>query len=234
MWEWLFFPIDAARANGAGWAVSWHARAMVLGWGVLAPCVVLIARFFKIMPGQKSPEQLDNKVWWRSHWMGQSVVLLLTLAGLALVWSPNWERMNLHQFMGYSLLIGLLLQTTLGIPRGSKGGPTDTTSNGSLRGDHYDMTQRRLMFELVHKTLGYVLLMLAAGTILVGLWDANGPRWMWLALAIWWVFYVCAFAMLQRRGMAIDTYQAIRGTDAVHPGNRRADTNWWQHTTRRR
>ena len=234
MWEWLLSAVDPSRAHDVGWAVSWHARAMVLGWGIMAPSVVLIARFFKVMPGQNWPVQLDNKVWWRSHWMGQSVVFALTLIGLALVWPPSWAGLSLHMIMGYCVLIGLLVQTVLGIARGSKGGPSEAAADGSLRGDHYDMTSRRLIFELVHKTVGYCLLTLAVATIVVGMWDANAPRWMWLVLVIWWMFYVCAFAMLQRAGMAVDTYQAIWGTDIVHPGNQQPTSNWWQRTTRRR
>lgn len=222
MWDWLLSPVDAARAHEVGWAVSWHARVMVLGWGILAPSAVLIARFFKVMPGQKWPEQLDNKTWWRSHWMGQSLVFGLTLLGLVLVWPSSWQNLGLHQVLGYCVLLGLLVQMVLGVARGSKGGPTAKCPKGSLRGDHYDMTHRRRVFELVHKTLGYILLLVAAGTILAGLWEANGPRWMWLCLAIWWSLYLFAFAMLQRRGMAVDTYQAIWGDDLSHPGNRRA------------
>ena len=106
MWERLLSPVDATRAHDVGWAISWHARVMVLGWGVLAPSVVLLARFFKVMPGQKWPEQLDNKVWWHSHWMGQTIVLLLTLAGFALVWPPSWAKLDLHRIMGYCVLTG--------------------------------------------------------------------------------------------------------------------------------
>ena len=57
--EWLLSPIDGARAHEVGFAVSWHARTMVLGWGVIAPLAVILARFFKILPGQDWPRALD-------------------------------------------------------------------------------------------------------------------------------------------------------------------------------
>lgn len=219
MWEWLLSPIDPARAHEVGFAISWHARAMVLGWGVLAPLAVMVARFFKVMPHQDWPRQLDNQTWWRSHWIGQSAVLGLTLIGLALVMPPDFSNITLHRGMGYAVLFGLLAQIGLGLARGSKGGPTAPAPDGSLHGDHYDMTLRRRIFEWVHKSLGYALLLLAALTILVGLWDANGPRWMWLVLSAWWSLLALCFAHFQRKGMAIDTYQAIWGTDPGHPGN---------------
>ena len=219
MWEWLLSPIDASRAHEVGYAISWHARSMVLGWGVFAPLAVLVARFFKVMPGQDWPRQLDNQAWWRGHWMGQTLVLGLTFLGLAFVMPPSWSEMSLHRWMGYTVLIGILAQIALGLARGTKGGPTAPAADGTLYGDHYNMTVRRRTFELAHKTLGYGVLLLAASTILLGLWDANGPRWMWMMLITWWVMFALVFGILQKRGMAVDTYQAIWGTDPVHPGN---------------
>ena len=93
-----------------------------------------------------------------------------------------------------------------------------------MRGDHYDMTAWRRMFEAFHKTLGYSLLGLASVTILLGLWNANGPVWMWFMLGSWWLGIGLAFYMMQRRGMAIDTYQAIWGPEPIHPGNARKGT----------
>lgn len=226
MWEWLLAPIDAARPHEVSQAIAWHARTMVLAWGVLAPLAVLIARFFKIMPGQNWPQELDNVVWWRCHWIGQCLVLALSVAGFALIATRGTAVASLHGLLGYTLLTGLIAQSLLGFFRGSKGGPTALAPDGSPRGHHYDMTPRRLMFEALHKTLGYGLLALAMLTILVGLWTANAPNWMWVALVIWWVALGLAFARLQQRGMAVDTYQAIWGDDPSHPGNQRPAPGW--------
>ena len=78
----------------------------------------------------------------------------------------------------------------------------------------------------MHKSPGYAGLAVAAAAIVTGLWTANGPRWMWLALALWWACLVAAFAGLQRRGRALDTYQAIWGPDPRHPGNARRPIGW--------
>ncbi len=219
MWDWLISPIDPARVHDVGWAVSWHARAMVLGWGMLAPLAVIVARFFKIMPGQDWPRELDNQIWWRSHWIGQTLVFALSILGLLLVLPLDLANLSLHRMLGYLVLFGLAIQTALGLLRGSKGGPTDPAPDGSPRGHHYDMTPWRRSFETLHKSLGYALLFTAMATILAGLWESNGPRWMWLALLAWWTALVILFIILQRRGMAVDTYQAIWGDDPRHPGN---------------
>ena len=227
MWEWLASPIDPARAHAIGQAVAWHGRMMVLAWAILAPLAVLIARFFKIMPRQNWPQELDNPFWWRCHWIGQSLVLILSLGGLALVMSRGTElSASPHARLGQALLIGMIAQVLLGLLRGSKGGPTALAPDGSPRGHHYDMTAWRRMFELVHKSLGYALLALALVTICYGLWAANAPRWMWFLINGYWLLLIVVAIFLQRSGRAHDTYQAIWGPDPDLPGNRRAPIGW--------
>lgn len=229
MLDWLLTPIDASRVHEMDFAISWHARLMVLAWGFLAPLAVFVARFFKVLPSQDWPNKLDNQIWWRSHWIGQSLVLCLTIIGFALVFEFRISELSIHQGLGYSVLFGLVFQVALGLFRGSKGGPTARATDGSLRGDHYDMTLWRRIFEALHKMVGYSVLFLAMFAILFGLWDANGPNWMWLALFSWWACLICLFVILQKRGMAVDTYQAIWGPDPAHPGNQRPAPKWGMH-----
>ncbi|MCV6594294.1 MAG: cytochrome b561 domain-containing protein [Silicimonas sp.] len=224
--DWLLAPIDAARDHEVAGAVAWHARLMVLAWGILAPLAVLVARFFKVMPGQDWPRELDNQTWWKAHWMGQGAVVVLTFCALAMVMPPNLSEISLHTGLGAGLILLLALQVALGLARGSKGGPGAPAPDGSLRGHHYDMTPWRLIFEAAHKTIGYGALALAMVVILTGLWKANGPVWMWLVLGLWWSGLIFVFMGLQRRGMAVDTYQAIWGPDPAHPGNRRPAQGW--------
>lgn len=223
--EWLLASIDPSRPHEVGFAVSWHARSMVLAWVILAPLAVVAARYFKVLPGQDWPRELDNQAWWRSHWIGQSVVAGLTIFGLGLIMSAAGER-GLHGTLGYLTLLLMLAQVGFGVFRGTKGGPTALASDGSPRGDHYDMTRWRVMFEWTHKITGYALLLLAAVVVVLGLWDANAPRWMWLFILIWYAGIVLLCINLQRRGRAVDTYQAIWGPDPKHPGNQRKPTGW--------
>lgn len=225
MMDWLLSPIDATRGHDVGFAVSWHARSMVLAWGVLAPVAVLIARYFKVLPGQDWPRKLDNQIWWRAHWMGQGLVVLLSLFGLGLILAVSQDA-GLHGLLGYTLLCLMGIQILVGIFRGSKGGPTAPAPDGSFRGDHYDMTPWRVMFEWTHKILGYAALTLSSVVILAGLWRANAPRWMWIVILGWWAVLLIVTVILQRQGRAVDTYQAIWGPDPKHPGNRRKPTGW--------
>ncbi|MEM8852711.1 MAG: cytochrome b561 domain-containing protein [Pseudomonadota bacterium] len=225
MVEWLAAPIDADRIHAVTWAVSWHGRIMMLGWGIIAPLAVIVARFFKVLPWQNWPTVLDSKLWWRTHWIGLSTVTVMTIAGVAFIWPFSLGGSG-HALIGYTVVVLATLQIVLGIFRGTKGGPTAPAPDGSLRGDHYDMTRRRVAFELAHKTIGTLLIALALAALVLGMWEANAPRWMWLALAVWWVGLAIAVLLLQRRGYAMDTYQAIWGPDPTHPGNSRRPIGW--------
>lgn len=223
MLDWLLAPIDAMRPHDINGAVAWHARMMTLAWGVLVPCGILTARFLKLWPGQPWPQELDHPGWWHLHRVLQYLAGALTLAALALILTRGGASgaTTPHRVLGWSLVALAVLQFTGAWLRGSKGGPAAPAPDGSIRGDHYDMTPRRLAFEYAHKFGGYIALGLACGAITTGLWQANAPRWMWLVIGGWWIACITLFFVLQRRGLAFDTYQAHWGTDAAHPGNRR-------------
>ncbi len=223
--DWLLANIDPSRAHVVDGWIAWHARIMVVAWGILAPLAVLVARYAKVVPWQDWPRELDNTLWWRSHWIGQSLVLVLTLVGVALVIGAS-NTWSLHRVLGYVILGFVLAQVAIGVFRGSKGGPTAPAPDGSPRGDHYDMTPWRIAFEWVHKSLGYGLLGLSAVTIVAGLWHANAPRWMWIIIGLWWLGLAAMAVVLQIKGFAVDTYQAIWGPSQEHPGNRRAAMGW--------
>jgi cytochrome b561 len=223
--DWLLAPIDPARAHEVGFAVSWHARSMVAAWVILAPLAVLIARYYKIMPGQDWPRVLDSQIWWRSHWIGQSVVAALTVFGMGLI-IGSADTLGWHGTLGYLLLILMAAQIAFGVFRGSKGGPTAPGADGSLRGDHYDMTPWRVAFEAFHKSVGYACLILALLVVVLGLWQANAPVWMWIAVGLWYTALTVMSFKLQMQGRAVDTYQAIWGPDPKHPGNQRKPIGW--------
>jgi hypothetical protein len=222
--NWLLSPFDPSRAHLVDSAVAWHGRLMVVAWGFLLPLGVLVARFFKIMPRQRWPDEIDSRVWWRSHLALQYTGGLVMLAGLgSLIIGGHWRGAgHVHGLMGYAVLALGVSQFLAGWLRGSKGGPTEP----EVRGDHYDMTPRRRIFESFHKSAGYTALLLAVAAILTGLWHANAPRWMGLVLLGWWLLFVAAYVLLQKRGRAIDTYQAIWGPDRSHPGNTARSGGW--------
>lgn len=221
--DWLFLPIDPTRVHDINEAVAWHGRLMMIAWGVSVPVGVLAARFFKILPWQDWPRALDSKLWWNTHLVMQYLAALLTLGGIVLVvrGPAAIGSVGAHAVLGWSIVVLACGQVLGGWLRGSKGGPTEPQPDGSFHGDHYSMTPRRLVFEVVHKSGGYLALLVAAGAIVSGLWRVNAPNWMWLSLAVWWLALGAIAAMLQHNGRAFDTYQAIWGPGANHPGNAR-------------
>lgn len=226
MWDWLTSPIDASRGHDVGVLLAFHARAMVLAWGIAVPVGIVAARFFKVLPWQDWPRQVDSRVWWNTHRLAQYGALALMALGLVLVLvddrgaaSPTpaiWQ----HRVFGYTALALGAGQALSAWLRGSKGGPTDP--RGRIRGDHYDMTRRRLIFERVHKRVGYLAFALAMAAILTGLWQVNAPGWMWLTICVWWAGLIWLAGRLHRRQPAVSTYAAIWGPDPIHPGNRSA------------
>lgn len=224
--DWLLVPIDPTRANEVGIALAWHGRLMVVAWGVLVPIAILVARFYKIWPGQNWPSELDNPNWWRIHWITQSLAIALSALALLLVFqSSDAGALSLHEWLGYCVFVLGVLQVGGGVLRGSKGGPTDV----QMRGDHFDMTRHRVIFEILHKSMGYQVLVLAILVILIGLWEANAPRWMFLILCMFWCAIAAAFWVLHLKGRAIDTYQAIWGADPGLPGNQIEPIGWGIH-----
>lgn len=229
MIEWLITPIDVSRAHDIPALLAWHARLMTLAWAILVPLGIIMARFFKVTRAQRWPEELDNAFWWNQHRLLQYASGIITVAALMLILvfrSGAANAAGLHGLLGWVVIALAVIQFTSSWLRGSKGGPTALAEDGSLRGDHYDMTLRRRVFEYVHKSVGYLAVAIATGAIVTGLWQANAPRWMWLVITLWWLIMLAAFAMLQRQGRAIDTYQAIWGPDTVHPGNQIPPIGW--------
>ncbi len=223
--DWLSLPWSgSAQHHIEPWAF-WHARCMVLGWAVLLPLGALAARYYKVTARQRWPEQLDNKAWWHSHQLLQWAGVLAMSAGVAFAWRRGHgaaAAAQLHALAGWALVALGWTQVAYGLARGSKGGPTDVRT----RGDHYDMTPRRVHFERIHKSLGWLAVLAAIAVTVLGLQVADAPRWMFALLSTWWLLLATVAWRLQRRGRCVDTYQAIWGPDPRHPGNRIKPIGW--------
>ncbi len=223
--DWLATSLSGAAAHAIeGWA-SWHARLMVLAWGVLLPVGALAARYFKVTPRQRWPHELDNQGWWHTHRTLQWAGIVVMSVGLGVAWghaAGATAAARAHAWAGWSVVVLGWLQIVAGIARGSKGGPT----SAQHRGDHYDMTPYRRWFERLHKSLGWVAVLLSMLVIALGLVIADAPRWMALVLVAWWIALALAAWRWQLQGRCVDTYQAIWGPDPRHPGNRIAPVGW--------
>lgn len=232
MYEWLVTPIDPDRVHQVGFFISWHGRFMTVAWAGMIPLGIIIARFFKITPTQNWPQQLDNKQWWHGHRFLQYGGVAITAIGTILILFRMTEVMGtaFHTRVGWFVVILAAMQIASGIYRGTKGGPTAPAPDGSLAGDHFDMTPYRCFFEYYHKAMGYVLFIAATYSIVTGMWIANAYNWMWLVLGLWWLILVIFVVYLQRTGACFDTYLAIWGPDKDLPGNKLKPIGWGVNT----
>lgn len=231
---WLATPISGASVHVISTEAAWHGRLMVLIWGGLVPAGVLIARYFKVTPHQNWPHVVGNSFWFVWHRVLGYAALAGTLAAVgAIAFSYGFINPfnSFHSFTGWistALVIVLVAATLL---RGTHGGPVNPFTKEPLPpdqwfGDHYNMTPRRIFFEYTHKYGGWALLVISVGAICSGLWRADAPRWMWLALAAWWGIMIAWGVFLQIRGKCLDTYQAIWGPAPDLPGGRRRPIGW--------
>lgn len=205
--------------------VSLHARSMLLAWFVLVPVGILAARFFKIMPRQDWPREIDNRVWWVTHQVVLYAAMAIALGSVVYIVSRSegfaWSS---HSFYGVGAVTLGVLQIVAGWLRGTKGGPTDKGADpgdpSTWRGDHYDMTPRRLWFEAWHKLCGYAAVGFALAAVVSGMEAAKWGMASTVRMLAVLTFWVAAFVLLARFKRRVSTYRAIWGDDPGHPGNR--------------
>jgi hypothetical protein len=202
-----------------------HASLMIVAWLVLLPAGAMIARFCKVTPHQDWPRVVDRHLWWWLHRILQYSGVACALAGffVAVHATGGLDWTLLHAQAGLIVLTLALCQIVSTWFRGSKGGPTghgaDPQRPETWRGDHYDMTVRRRIFEAWHKSFGWLSILLASITVLLGLRLYGWPPLLSGIAFLLLLSEFAAFALLARRWRRINTYQAIWGPDPAHPGN---------------
>jgi hypothetical protein len=235
LWSWLVEPLRAASPAGLPSPLRLHGLLMAVSTGVMMPLAVLISRYFKILPSQDWPRELNRRFWWFSHLVLAYGASLAAAAALVLAFLSHPEDADHlahgHAWVGWLSVAMLLTLLANGWQRGTTGGPGKPAPGtlGPLHGvagDHYDMTARRRWFERTHKLLGYLLLAVLFIALLSGLWHASAPRWMLILLAAWWIMLLLLALRWERQGRCIDGYQATWGPSMAHPGNRIPELGW--------
>jgi hypothetical protein len=208
--------LGLAWIEGIGGALLLHVGAMVTAWAALLPAGAIVARYMKVTRGQRFPDELDNRTWWDWHrGLQYAGVGLSTLGFGAILLVTGGSFATWHGWLGLVVVLLGWGQVLAGMLRGTKGGPTapgaDPADPATWRGDHFDMTPRRRAFEHVHKTGGWVALLLAIPAVMTGAALVGMPDWLMLLAGIAWVAAVLAAAQFAAEGRRIDTYVAIWG-----------------------
>jgi hypothetical protein len=127
-----------------------HGSLMLIGWGWLLPSGTLFARFFKHRP---------NSLWFKIHRVLQSVGLFLSIVG----WIIALRNFNVFEDRGYdSYRHGVLgmVTMTLGCLQ-----PLNAILRPHPTKEGEEKTTARLVWELLHKSTGYIAVLLAVVTI---------------------------------------------------------------------
>ena len=232
--DWLLAPVRIGPAEPMNAIDRWHVELMATAAAVWLPVMVLITRYWKVLPSQAWPRVLDNRLWWRAHltFGYASALAILVGAGLAFHGMSIVEHLlHAHAWFGWLAVLLLVVLIVTSGSRGTTGGPgrQQPGTLGHLHeraGDHYDMTPRRRRFERVHKALGYLLLSCLGLALVSGIWHVNASRIALLGLAGWWLLLLGLAWHWERQGRAVDGYQAKWGPAMMHPGNRIPTLGW--------
>ncbi len=197
-------------------AIVAHGALMATAWAAMLPAGAAIARWRKVTRRQRFPDQLDNQFWWNRHRQLQYGGVALTLAGAAAILTVTGGSFaGLHGQLGLALVLLALGQLALSAWRGSKGGPTDPAADPdrpeTWRGDHFDMTPRRILFERLHKAIGWGSIGAGAIAIALGASILGWPSALVALLALPYVALGVFAAWQGWAGRRVDTYVAIWG-----------------------
>ncbi len=214
--------------EGLPGAMALHAGLMLLAWGMLLPFGAVAARYYKVVPGQTYPREVDNRFWWTWHRVLQYAGVAAATAGVLVMLSVTRDGFaTLHGRLGVAVMAVAWAQVVSGLVRGSRGGPdAGETPRGQAdwRGDHYDMTPRRRLFEAWHKRAGWAVLAAGAVVVLLGADLVGSPPWLLATVGALQAAALLGVADGVLRGRWVDTYKALWGPDPAHPGNRRPPT----------
>jgi hypothetical protein len=226
--QWLRAPLYITPTLSASGVQKAHAWLMLFGVVLCLPISSLIARYFKVTRRQNWPIVLDSKFWWYSHltltYCGMAIALFAVVIfrdELKILDVDRLKRLGapqlIHFLLGWiALMLGVVITVTAWF-RGTKGGPNDK----QLRGDHYDLTPKRLRFESFHKSASYVFLLLGLAAAGFGLAAAGLPRWSLAPFAFGILALLGLAIRWELKGRNIPSYQAAFGLKLEHPGNRR-------------
>ena len=208
---------------------NYHAILMFTVWLVLVPICITIMRFHKPPPSEKGiirDVHLLHREWWffSVHRLDLILAVVMAVGGAAVaMFVSGGFRGSVHAWFGILTIVmgvGQIISSQL---RGTRGGKyrvgADPNNPDTWRGDQYDHTPKRRLFEAYHKTAGYFTVVVAVGAVGSGLMRYHMP---WLTVAFGLVFLIglVAWIVYDYKGKAYDGYRVAHGYGLEHPYNK--------------
>lgn len=156
-----------------------HGILMVIGWGILIPIGIYVARFEKSWP---------NALWFQLHRIVQATGFVLFIAGFAVIVHYTRDRKRDHFQPGHPAA-GLAL-TILGIIQ----------MFGGIFRIGKDKAYR-VQWEYAHRFSGYVILIFAFVMVFTGMNQLGVSQGYVIAYAVWVAVYGAWFVFRQLRSM---------------------------------
>jgi hypothetical protein len=208
---------------------EYHAILMFVVWLVLVPLSIIAIRYGKPRPtphGIREKVELANAAWWwwffiHKYILYAAIGLLLAGTAAAMLASRGFSG-TVHSVFGIGAVILGCLQVVSSWFRGTHGGryyyKADPGDPSTWKGDHFNMTLRRRIFEAFHKNVGYFACFFAVGAVASGLMQFPMPALTVVMMATALATIVLCLA-LEYLGRRYDTYRSVFGTDPDHPFN---------------
>lgn len=208
---------------------EYHAVLMFVIWMVLVPLSIIAIRYGKPRPTphgirEKVEFSITSRWWWffiHKYILYAGIGAMLVATAVAMLANRGFSG-TVHSVFGIGAVVLGSLQVVSSWFRGTHGGryyyKADPDNPASWRGDHFNMTPRRQLFESLHKNLGYFACFFAVGAVAFGLMQFPMPRLL-IAMLVTALAIIALCLVLEHQGRKYDTYRAIFGNDPGHPFN---------------
>lgn len=208
---------------------NYHAILMFFIWMFLVPMCITVMRFHKPPPSEKGIRR-DVSIWHREWWFFSvhkfglffAMFLAVGSTGLALIVSGGFSG-SVHACFGMLTVVMGIGQIISSQFRGTRGGKyrigADLNDPDTWRGDQYDHTKKRRLFEAYHKTAGYFTVFCAVGALGSGLMQFYMPVLTGL-LFVFLLAGLAAWITYEFKGRSYDGYRVAHGYGLEHPHNK--------------
>lgn len=210
--------------------LDYHGILMYIIWIILIPIGIIAIRYGKPMP---SPYGIQEKLnlsnyhkWWQffiHKYLLYTAVGILLAGTAAMLIFRGFSGASVHSLFGIATVVLAVLQIASSLLRGTHGGryysKNDPNDPSTWKGDHFDMTLRRRLFEAFHKNVGYFACFFAVASVASGLMRHPIPALVVvMVVTVLGIMAVCL--VLEYKGFKYDTYRSVFGTNPDLPFNK--------------